>query len=146
MKKNILFIFLSLLTVIKVNAQADCFFKYCYIGKVSLNTKATNSNDIFVQLPSPELMLNIVDKSKGFFKAKISDQLNFERESVTTGSSDFCGTLDNIIEKILKGSNRVYTIYIIKGGKKYRKNINIKDIEFSHNDYIIYIRLPQIRI
>ncbi len=146
MKKNILIILISIISAIQVNAQADCFFKYCYIGKVSLTTKNTKSNNIFVQLPSPELMLNIVDKTKGFIKAKISDQLSFEKESVTTGSSVFCGTPDNIIEKILKRSNRFYTIYIIKGGKKYRKNINIKDIAFSHKDHIIYITLPQIQI
>ena len=146
MKKSILIIFLSIISAIQVNAQADCFFKYCYIGKVSLSTKTVNSNNIFVQLPSPELMLNIVDKTKGFIKAKINDQLNYEKESVTTGSSIFCGTPDNIIEKVLKGSNKVYTVYIIKGKRKYRKNINTKDIEFSHKDGTIYITLPQMTI
>ena len=47
MKKNILIIFLSIISAIQINAQADCFFKYCYIGKVSLNKKTAKSNDIF---------------------------------------------------------------------------------------------------
>ena len=146
MKKNILIIFLSIISAIQINAQADCFFKYCYIGKVSLNKKTAKSNYIFVRLPSPELMLNIVDETKGFIKAQINDQVSFKKESVTTGSSVFCGTPDNIIEKILKGSKRFYTIYIIKGGKKYKKNINIKDIIFFHKDGTIYITLPQVLI
>lgn len=146
MKKSILIILLSIISVTQINAQADCFFKYCYIGNVSLSTKNAKSNKIFIQLPSPELMLNIVDKSKGFIKAKVNDQLKYEKESVTTGSSIFCGTPDNIIEQILKGSKSVYTIYIIKGKRKYKKDINIEDIVFSHKDGTIYITLPQIII
>ena len=146
MKKRILIILLSIIYATRVNAQADCFFKYCYIGKVSLSTKSVTRNNIFVQLPSPEVLLNIIDKTKGFMKAPISGQLNFEKESVTIGSSVFCGTPDNIIEKILKGNNKFYTIYIIKGKRKHKKNINIKDIAFSHKDGTIYITLPLIVI
>ena len=147
MKKNSLIIFFSIISVIQVNAQADCFFKYCYTGKVSLNTKKPKINsDIFIQLPSPELMMNIVDKTKGFIKVKISDQLSYEKESVTIGSSIFCGTPDNIIEKTLKGRNSFYTIYIIKGKKKCKKIISIKDISFLNKDGTIYITLPQIVI
>jgi hypothetical protein len=146
MKKRILIIFISIIYAMQVNAQADCFFKYCYTGKVTLSTKIVTSDNIFIQLPSPELMLNIVDKTKGFIKAPIGNQLNFEKESVTIGSSVFCGTPDNIVEKILKGSKKYYTIYIIKGGKKYKKNINIKEILFSYRDGIFYITLPQIII
>ncbi len=146
MKKSFLILLLSIISVTKINAQADCFFKYCYIGNVTLGTKTIKGNNVFVQLPSPELMLNIVDKTKGFIKAKLNDQLKYEKESVTTGSSNFCGTPDNIIEKILKGSNSVYTIYIIKGKRKYKKNINVENIVFSHNDGTIYITLPQIII
>ena len=144
MKRSILIIFLSIISATQVNAQADCFFKYCYIGEVSLKTKTAKSNNIFVQLPSPELMLNIVEKKNGFIKAKISDQLSYEKESVTTGSSIFCGTPDDIIEKILKGTNKIYTIYIIKGERRYKKNIDIKKIVFAHKDGTIYITLPHI--
>ena len=146
MNKRILIIFIIIISSTQVNAQADCFFKYSYFGKVSLSSKTVSGKNIFVQLPSPEIMLNIVDKAKGYIKAPIGDQLNFEKESVTIGSSVFCGTPDNIVEKILKGSKKYYTIYIIKGGKKYKKNIDIKEILFSYRDGIFYITLPQIII
>ena len=146
MKKSILILLLSIISVTQINAQADCFFKYCYIGNVSLGTKTAKGNNIFVQLPSPELMLNIVDQAKGFIKAKVNDQLKYEKESVTIGSSIFCGDPDNIIEQILKGSKSVYTIYIIKGKRKYKKDIKIENIAFSHKDGTIYITLPQIII
>lgn len=146
MKKSILILLLSIISAAQINAQADCFFKYCYIGNVSLSAKSAKSNNIYVQLPSPELMLNIVDKARGFIKAKVTDQLKYEKESVTTGSSVFCGTPDTIIENILKRNNSVYTIYILKGKKKYKRNINIEDIVFSYKDGTIYITLPQIII
>lgn len=146
MKKRILGIFISIVSATQVNAQADCFFKYCYIGDVTLSTKNVTSNNIIVQLPSPELMLNIVDKEKGYIKAPIGDQFNFEKESLTIGSSVFCGTPDNIVARILKGSKKFYTIYIIIGGKKYKKNIDIKEIIFSYRDGIFYITLPLIII
>ena len=57
------------------------------VGKVSLNTKAARGNNIFVQLPSLELMLNIVAKKNGFNNAQISDQLSFEKEGINTGSA-----------------------------------------------------------
>ncbi|HEU0064008.1 MAG TPA: hypothetical protein VFQ58_03220 [Flavisolibacter sp.] len=91
-------------------------------------------------------MLNIVDKTKGFIKAKIGNQLSYEKESVTAGSSVFCGTPENTIEKILKGSNKVYTIYIIKGERRYKKNINSKDISFFLKNGTFYIALPKIVI
>jgi hypothetical protein len=81
MKKSILLFFISIICVNQINAQADCFFKYCYRGNVSLSTKTETGNNIFVQLPSPELMLNIVDESKGFIKAEVSAQLKYERGS-----------------------------------------------------------------
>lgn len=146
MRKNIFIILFSILAAIQANAQADCFFRYSYIGKVNLRNKAGNNGNVFIQLPAPELMVNIVDKSRGFIKAKVSDQLTYERESVTTGSSFFCGSPANVIEKILKGSNSVYTIYIIKGKRKYKRNIKIEDIEFSFKEGVIYITLPQVSI
>ena len=147
MKKNSLIVLLSIISFIKINAQADCLFKYYYIGKISLKTKKPKSDsDIFIHLPSPELIMDIVDKTKGFIKVKISSQLNYEKESVTIGSSLFCGTPDNIIEKTLKGNHNFYTIYIIKGKRKYKKNICVKDIIFLNKDGTIYIILPVIVI
>lgn len=146
MKKSILIFLISIICVTQINAQADCFFKYCYRGNVSLSTKTEKGNNIFVQLPSPELMLNIVDKSKGFIKAKVNEQLKYEKGSVTTGSSNFCGIPENIIDQVFKGRKRVYTIYVITGKRKYRRDINIENIAFSYKDDTIYITLPQIII
>lgn len=146
MKKNIPALVLCIISFIQVSAQADCFFKYSYKGNVSLNDKTSKGDKIFVQLPSPEFMLNMVDRSNGYIKAKVNGQSKYEKHSVTTGSSIFCETPDNIIEQILKGSKSVYTIYIVTGKKKYKKDIKIENIVFSSKDGTIYIILPKIII
>jgi len=145
---RILIFFLSAILTIKANAQADCFFRYCYSGKVkqTTSTKTVKNNDIYLMLPSPELMLGIVDKKRGFIKVKANSQLNYKKESVTIGSSVFCGTSDDIIERVLKGSYKTYTIYIIKGKKRQIKNIHIKNILFSNKGDVINIVLPEIVI
>jgi hypothetical protein len=56
------------------------------------------------------------------------------RGAVTTGSSNFCGTPDDIIDQVFKGSKSVYIIYVITGERKYRKDINIENIVFSYEN------------
>jgi len=146
MKKNILILLLSIISIIQANAQADCSFDYCYVGSISTNTKITKNNKIIFLVPSPEFMLNILGKERGFGKMEIDNLSKYEYTSVAFGSPIFCKTLDEIIEEILKGNQKFYTIYITKNGKKYEKKINIKKIKFSHKDGIIYIKLPPIKI
>lgn len=142
MKKTIIIILAGTISAFQTCAQPDCFFKYCYTGEVVLNEKNKASTDIVIQLPSPELFLNIVAGAKGFIQTQISGQLSFKKQSTTIGSSFFCGTPEYIIAGVLKAEIVFYPVYIINEGKKIKKEINIKDITFSHKDGIINIALP----
>lgn len=145
MKKNGLIVFLSIMSFSMLNAQADCFLKYYYTGKISTNTRKTkSSSNIYIQLPSLELLMNLIHKTKGFINVKVNDSLSFEKESVTIGSSIFCGTPESVMENIFKRNDGFYTFYIIKSQRKYKKKISIKNITFINKNGMMYINLPVI--
>lgn len=134
---------LSIILVLEVNAQADCIFEYCYIGSI---TNIKKNNKVTLLVPSPEFMLNILGKKRGFRKVETNNQLKYENTFGTIESSVFCKTSDQIIEKIFKGDQKFYTIYVIKGKRKYKRKINIQDIQFYYKDEVYYINLPSIKV
>jgi len=141
MKKSVLILLLSLASVIQANAQADCYFDYCYVGSISTNTKITKNKKIMLLVPAPEFMLNILGEERGFREIEINNQSNYEFNGSTLENPKFCRIPDEIIEDILKGNQKFYTVYIIKNEKKYKKEINIQDIQFFHKDHVVYIKL-----